>query len=126
MPISSAISLWFLFLSASFVSNTTLFMVIFITTKWNAMSRKFSLGSDQRKEIIKRLIKKGLTKYGNEAEMCRDYDLAPGTFMHWKQEGKISLSFILEFCADYGISLDWILRGIEPEDLPKSRLKSQP
>lgn len=123
MPTSSAICLWFLFFSASLASNIALFMIIFITTKWKMMSRRFLKNSQQRGKIagrIQEIVEETYGRnYGSEAKFEREMNMAAGTYGHTK-EGKFTIEFLIEFCEKHRISLDWLMRKVGNRDLPPS------
>ncbi len=128
MSISDAICFWFLFFSASLASNIVKSMARIITTKWNLMSRKkyplikYQLTKDQRKRIADRIRSAVKRRYKIDARFLEDYGLAPGTFGHWKTDGKLNVAFLMKFSKEFDVDLTWLLRGIDPEEFPKERL----
>ncbi len=85
------------------------------------MSRRFSLNQQQRLQIAKRFYKKVRKKYNTDTEFYETYDVAPGTFQHWKKDANINLALIIQFCVDENISLNYIFRNLPPEDIPRRR-----
>jgi len=85
------------------------------------MSRRFSLESKQRLQICERFYKKVRHKYKTDAEFYETYDVAPGTFEHWKKDGNINLAVIIQFCIDEDVNLNFIFRNMLPEDIPRRK-----
>ncbi len=85
------------------------------------MSRRFSLSPEQRTQISERFYKKVRTKYKTDADFYETYEIAPGTFEHWKKDGNINLALIIQFCIDESVSLNYIFRNLLPEDIPRKK-----
>ncbi len=85
------------------------------------MSRRFSLNSKERLQICERFYKKVRQKYKTDVEFYTTYDIAAGTFEHWKKDGKINLALIIQFCMDENINLNYIFRNLLPEDIPRRK-----
>jgi len=76
------------------------------------MSRKFVLSQKQREEIALRL-RETIQEHGYETfkAFSKEYGVPNPTFMHWINEGKINIAFLLQFCDDFNIDLRWLLAG---------------
>jgi len=130
MPISNAISFWLLFFSADLASKIFISTAQTITTKWNPMSRRkyplknYTLTRKQREAIAGRIRAAVKRRYKVDARFLEDYGLAPGTFGHWKRDGKLNVAFLARLSKDFDVDLTWLLRGIPPEEFPKERLET--
>ncbi len=120
---SEAICLWFIFFSASLLSNTFVSMLKYITTNWKIMSRRFSKNDNQRMKIAKRIQEIVDDTYDEEVDFFKEMNIAAGTYGHIKKEGKFTIEFIIEFADKHHKSLNWLLRKVGRKDLTPKESK---
>lgn len=85
------------------------------------MSRRYFLDRQQRQDIFDRFSEEMHRIYRTDAAFYDAYDIAKGTFEHWKQDLNMNLALIIEFCKTEHISLDYILRGLLPKGIPQKK-----
>jgi len=65
---------------------------------------------DDIKNIIMKL--KLASNSSTDKELADVFDVDKGLFASWKNQRKqIPIEYLVDFCNNYGVSLDWILRG---------------
>jgi len=85
------------------------------------MSRRYFLDYQQRQDIFDRFYEEMGRIYRTDAAFYEAYDIAKGTFEHWKKDLNMNLALIIEFCKIEHISLDYILRGLPPRGIPQKK-----
>jgi hypothetical protein len=87
------------------------------------MSRTFLKDEIQRKKISDRIQEVIDETYDSQAEFCRQFRMAASTYTRVKQDGDLTIEFLIKFADKHHKSLDWLLRKVGRKELTPEESK---